>query len=412
MSKLRNLLIDKRILLVIHDNMELRLLLSQTFLSFLEKATQVDITLPVSKDEMLLSGYKILSDMEFINIWPDRAATSFHWKIIYKIKKFCFFVRNSFSLSARQKLLLSIGFPLDVFFYKNKHFFYKIAVILAHCLGGFCSVGTKCTNNINAKKTNKFDYDFIIFGRHDSFENTFFYINAYDKTKFINFIRNIDAISLKGSPSVNADYTVCYNDFICNQVKTMLLSKEYGEIIKIEYPLKDRINSFNKSRNRTEEVRKVLFATTSSHFYPEQPAAVKMVYEILSSKYDSYFQLYIQKHVDDKGDYSFLRNESNIKVGDVPFQKCKSIVDDRFLKIPSQKDNNFYVELLCSYDVVITVGSTIAQDFLLLNKKVVFWDIMLNGINPSYLYDRDHLKFLICEGAKIVCHKYQLKEEL
>lgn len=398
----------KKLLLVINDSHEFKLLMNNQFYSILNKRFNITLLCPFNKDKLFRKEIlKEFPDIRFCNIWLPKKLC-FLDKIIYSLVKEIFFVINSFrSVSCFQKTYLNLSFIFYIInksifekdvvnffsiFFNNKFLKYilKTLIIPIYILVfPFHKYIYKHKYTFTKFKKNKCKFNYIFFGRTYSMMNISIYkMFSNSNTKLIGLCRNFDSPGLKGPYTIPVDYTVIFDKYLKNHLVSLSDPSNYGKILLYD----NTISCFRKLKRKKKHIKQILYATSSFFYIFNECEVVKIVYNLLYSRYGNNFNLFIRVHPNDKiSNYNKVNNFKNIffvtKLFAHKFKKfnCKSEY------FPIQKDIEDFYNNLQKMDLVLSCGSTINYEAYILRIKSAFLNL---NKRSDWVFKRDHIKIL------------------
>jgi len=385
---------NKRVLLVIKDNLEYKNLLENIvyFRRYLNEK-EVFVSSPVNIDKKFTSDISIALERRINFIDWDNGNAFVNKTILYIRNLLFYFSTFNYSYSSKQKLFLYLFFKED-FIFRKKLEKYRIPNV-------FVKVSKFLLRNIDyiafKKGKNNF-YDDVVFFRSDASQQMNYYRSCIGKyTTATLFVRNVDAITLKGVFSIPFNKTYVADEMQLFRLKNLHDPLHYGEAFIIEEQPSENIKSKSNKRNIN-----VLFATSHPKFVPLEPCIVEKANKVLVKKYKERLKFTIRLHPADKKErYKKL-------FGKVSFEDCKAnyIIYEsewgsvNFFNIETVQRYN---ELLSKSDCLICCTSTIVVDAHKVGVKNL---IYIN--DPQYfyyaeLYKREHLLDIIDRCGVRVC---------
>lgn len=391
----------KKILIVVKDNFETKLICNNIVLNKYFKNKSIFFITEVNEEYYKQEILKIRKDVHLIKFNVKRNKINL---FIYKINFFLEHLSNvKRSVSSYQKILFLLNFKSKNIL--NKNILNKVSPILFifEFLGQLFNFDYL---SIVRRKSNLYDFDYILFSRPDDPDNLDIY-NTYtsDKTKIITLLRNFDTPCLKRLFVIPSDITAFYDDSIKKLAKKCLSSKKYGKLKKINYYLDNySIKKLDKNNCREEYV---IYATSQKEFFSnniDEEVVINSILEILSH---SNIKLVIRVHPNHKNEYQELNLKGNYIIQSELYTIFKDN-NNKNIEMLREKDILNYITFLKNAKCLITNGSTISYDAYKLGVNAYFINFDKNWM----LYEREHLLELICIGIKELKTMIQLEFEL
>lgn len=381
----------KDILVVIKDNMEFKLIVSEEIVGKLVGKYNVSIMSPVTADEKFRKDVLSRYAVDFVDVWPVEDI-KFIDKVIYWCKRQAFFVYNATqNESCFQKAWVYFGIPEHIVLRGKYRKILKALTfflsILARPLGAYIFCHRKYFSRSYTEK--KFDY--IFFGRPDSMINALIY-NTFKKSdsKIITLCRNWDTPALKGIFTIPSDITITFEKELSKLLNRVNRKENFGKIICCQFPyiLKNR-------HKRKENKIHILYATSLPRLYPDEPVLVKYLIEELRDFLADSLIFRLRLHPEDTlNRYKFIEEYPNVQWEKSEEIKVfyKSHYKKKLAFNTLQTVENLHASLNGA-DLLISVASTInyeAVKFGVPSCYLNFYDYY-----PfNYVYEREHLKIL------------------
>jgi len=399
----------KELLLVINDPLEFKLLMNNQFYSVLSKKYNITLLCPFNKDKLFRKEIlKEFPNIQFCNIWPQKKLC-FLDKIIYWLIKEIFYVVNSFkSESCFQKTYLNLYYLFRIFvknfsedkfiiflarFFNKNTFRYILKALIIPTYILFFPLNKyiyKYKYTFTKFKKNIHRFNYIFFGRTYSTMNISIYkMFSNSNTKLIGLCRNFDSPGLKGLYTIPVDYTVIFDKYLKNHLLFLNNPLNYGKIMLCNNP----ISCFGELKTEKKgHIKQILYATSSFFYIFNECEIIKLIYNLLSTRYGNNFKLFIRIHANDNiSNYDDVNNFKNIFfITKLYAHKFKGF-DGKLEYFPIQKDIENFYNFLQKMDLILSCGSTINYEAHILRIKSAF--LKLNKRN-DWVFKRDHIKIL------------------
>ncbi len=398
----------KSLLLVVKDQLEAKFLTNRHFLPQLVGAFDVTLMCPANWDpsfrEAIRSEYP---EMRFLGHWPD-SQVRFIDQVVYWLKSELFFILNSRkSESCFQKAFFNLDAPLSLLLRTNLD--RALVRILSPIFNNWfperlmkapiaaLALGLKPLerwmfrhNSFATGRNGRRAFDYILFGRPNSLVNIpVFRSYANPNTRLITVCRNFDTPALKGIFSVPAHCTLIFDRYLCEHLRWLNHTSNYGAAILCEHPVK----FFRKNHNSSKKQPiKVLYATALRHHVPDEPQTARRLYSFLFQTLGTDFRLFLRVHPsDDHKRYTNLLRKPNVFLEeDANTNTFGTYRGDREFFPPPAEIERFYARLQ-QMDLVLSTGSTINYEAHILGVKAAYLKLTRD---LEWVYKRDHLRIL------------------
>ncbi|MEM5557226.1 hypothetical protein AAHK07_01765 [Aliarcobacter cryaerophilus] len=390
----------KKILIVVKDNLETKLLCNSIILNKFLKNKKIFLITQTNEKYYRQEILKVRNDVNLVKFHIKRnKITLFLYKVSFFIEHLASINK---SISSYQKVLFLLKLKseniLDKKYYKKNFaklkFFHQIAKML-----NFDYL------SIFRKKSNLYDFDYILFSRPDDIDNLDIY-NTYSsrKTKVVTLIRNFDTPCLKRLFVIPSDITLYYDEHIKKLVQNNLSSQKYAKLKKMPYYL-DNYDVESLYKYNSEEY--VIYATSQKEFFSNNISEEELINSILEILSEKNIKLIIRVHPNHKNEYMSLKLKGNFSIQNELYSIFKTN-ENKEIEMLTQRDIINYISFLKNAKCLLTNGSTIAYDAYNLRINTYFINLDDNWM----LYEREHLQELISMGIKKLRTMSQLEFEL
>lgn len=292
----------------------------------------------------------------------------------YRLSQLCFFLQNKRYNSCKQKIYEFLGYSKKEIILNNVSYFSNVMVKIL--MFAATIINCKYSSFRKDKNTKKQGYDYIVFIRSDSLENSSIAKKfSSEKTKIITIIRNVDTPLLKGPYVVNSDYTFCMHNFeyeILKQIGAQYTGKlafiQDKNILKLKRQLKNK--------------KIVLICLTAEWFLENQEKMIESLIAYIPNTVDIYLKLHSSSGF---GYFKFEDRYSNVFV-------YKSNPRDKSYESQTIESIERFNNLMAITDVLITYGSTIV-----LEASEYDIESYYIRVDQDVLYLREHLSW-ICDN--------------
>lgn len=409
----------KKLLIVVDDPLEYKLLINDLVLKPLINKFEVTLACPAAKDSNFKKEIHNHYNVSFLPYFPENRIKENLQKgniivcvnsfIYYYIKQLAFFSFNfNRSESAFQKISLLLGWKIN-YILKRKHIGLRrlISSIVKIIFYPFKNIIYSKTIYIKPKISKIYTkFDHILFGGPDSVANIqLFHNHSQDKnkTQIITLCRNFDSPALKGIYTIPSDITYYYDEDQKIMINKFLDKRFTGRLVKIPYFL----TKYKKNRIRNKSIFRVLFPSGTPSFVKNQDKILNVIYNTLES-YCNNFLLVLRIHPNDSLNNYDIRNKKNLLINDEFFDKYITYSKKIHLYYGENNTKKF-INNLANTDVILSPASTIVYEGMLCGAKCFF----LNYYNDlDTLYKREHLKMLIKKGVVVINNKDELVKVL
>lgn len=380
----------KKILIVVKDNLETKLLLNNFVLNHYLKNKEIHILTKVNKKFYNEEILKIRQDVVYLKY--SFVASRFS-KFLYKISFFFEHLSNvQKSISSYQKILFLLNFNSKIVL--NKIFYKKSLPFLKHIqiIGSFFNFNYL---NILLKINTDSSFDYIFFSRPDDLDNLLVH-NTYGsrKTKILTLIRNFDTACLKRLFVVPSDMSFYFDYKIKQLCKINLTASKYGKLSKFPYYI-DSCKSQEYLMLKNEFQPYVIYATTQKEFFSNKINEEELINYILKILAKRNIKLVIRVHPNHKSEYQKLKLKGDFVIQNELYTLFSN-KDNGEIEMLTQKDIVSYMKLIKNAKFLLTNGSTISYDAYKLGVNAYF----INLDDDWMLYEREHLVSLINIGIQ------------
>lgn len=382
----------KKLLLVVYDDIETKLLLNDKVLNSYLKNKEIYC---LTKSDYKFFDENIKSINPKINYLDcNPFCLSFIEKLFlaipYRLTLFFEYMSNvAKSESSFQKFYLFLGFKESKVLNKNFYLRNKLLKYMLQSIGRLFNFNFF---NLVYKEPKNSEFDYILFSRPDSYLNVKV-ANKFkgNKTKILTLLRNFDTPCVKRIFTVPSDLTLSYDKDLQTLTKENINKKNYGKLVSFPYYL-------NTDKTNFKEKNLVLFATAQKQFITGEITQFEIIETIYKQLDISKYKLVIRIHPSlNKEHFSKFKNLDNVVLQEEIYSSYND-KNNNAIKLPIKEDIESYEETLQKTKILFSFGSTIVYDAMLSNVDCYY----LNFDESSTLYEREHLKLIIKKGTKVI----------
>jgi hypothetical protein len=402
----------KRLLLVIKDQLEFRLLVNDVFLPGLLTRFDVALMSPANGSDLFRSRVRErYPQVGFVDGNRDGEVRLID-RFVYWLKNELFFILNARrSETCFQKVLLSLELPVRAVARRileepfartlSPIFNSPAASRLIRSILGVASILLQPIGPAILRHRRFYSpvptrdpFDYILFGRPNAFANIAIrQAYATPSTRIITLCRNLDVPAAKGIFTVPSDYTIVFDVALYEHLRTLNSPLNYGRVVLCDHPA-----TLLKKRGGAGGVRRrdVLYAANARVFVPNEDDIVDRLYAFLTRQYGAAFRLFLRPHPTDYRDDGHCdRFAKLLRNGHARLEERYGQLLDgetgRRLFFPCPADTDKYYARLQEMDLILSSFSTINYEAKVLGVSTAFLKL---DAGLDWVARRDHVRLM------------------